>query len=103
LNVRAIHQVRITVDDCSHALVEVSLAVEGDLNGLHGEVSVTLVENLPESDLGVTADVNILRTVRDKLKKTATHVVCILIRNIFSIGGERWIFYAQKMPLHVLF
>jgi hypothetical protein len=77
LHVGAVHQIRIAVDDGSHALVEVSLAVEGDLNGLHGEVSVALVKHLPESDLGVARDIDILCTVRDKLKKTATHCCCV--------------------------
>ncbi len=85
LNVGAVHQIRIAVDDGSNTLVKVGLAVEGDLNGLHGEVGVALVEHLPEGDLGVTRDVDILRTVRDKLKKTATHVVlCSMARKIFS-------------------
>ncbi len=67
LDVRLVHQIRIAVDDSRHALVEVSLAVEGNLNGLHGEVGVALVEDLPERDLGVARDINILRTVRDEL------------------------------------
>ena len=43
LHVGAVHQVRIAVDDGSHALVEVRLAVEGYLNRLYGEVRVALV------------------------------------------------------------
>ena len=76
LDVGAVHQIRIAVDDCSHALVEVRLAVEGDLNRLHGEVGVALVKHLPEGNLGVARDINILSTVRDELKKTATHCCC---------------------------
>jgi hypothetical protein len=39
---------------------------------------VPLVENLPESNLGGTRDVDILSTVADKLHKTTTHfVVCV--------------------------
>jgi len=97
LHVGAVHQVRIAVDDGSDALVEVGLSVEGDLNGLHGEVSVALVEDLPEGDLGVTGDVDILRTVRDKLKKTATHVVlCSMARKIFSAHALHVSPFAQK-------
>jgi hypothetical protein len=67
LDVRAVHQVGVTVDDGRHALVEVRLAVEGDLNGLHGEVRVALEQHLPERNLRVARDVDILRTVRNKL------------------------------------
>ena len=67
LDVRLVHQVGVTVDDSRHTLVEVGLTVEGHLNGLHSEVRVTLVQNLPERNLGVARDINILRTIRDKL------------------------------------
>jgi len=67
LNVRAVHQVGVTGDDGSDTSSEVSLSVEGDLNRLHSEVGVPLVENLPESNLGGTRDVDILSTVADKL------------------------------------
>jgi len=79
LHVRAVHQIGVAVDDSRHALVEVRLAVERHLNGLHREVRVTLVEHLPERDLGVARDVDILRAVADELKKTATHIVCMIL------------------------
>jgi hypothetical protein len=44
-------------------MTEVSLSVEGDLNGLHSEVGVALVKHLPESDLGIARDIDILCTV----------------------------------------
>jgi len=53
LDVRAVHQVGVTVDHGRHALVEVGLAVERHLDGLHREVRVALVEDLPERDLGI--------------------------------------------------
>ena len=85
LHVRAVHQVRVTVDDGRHTLVEVRLAVEGDLNRLHGEVRVALEQHLPERDLRVAADVDILRTVADELKKTTTHVAVMFHRKkVFS-------------------
>ncbi len=67
LHIRAVHQVGIAVDDRSHTLVKVRLSVEGDLNGLHGKVRVALEQHLPESDLRVARDVDILRAIRDKL------------------------------------
>ena len=95
LDVGAVHQVRIAVDDGSDTLVEVGLAVEGDLDGLHGEVGVALVEDLPEGDLGRARDVDVLRTVADKLKKTATHVGMLLGKKVFydarlSRANSRW-------------
>ena len=67
LHVRAVHQVGIAVDDRRHTLVEVRLSVERNLNGLHREVGVALEQHLPESDLRVARDVDILRAIRDKL------------------------------------
>ena len=79
LDVRAVHQVGVTVDDSRNTLVEVRLAVEGDLNGLHGEVRMALVQHLPERDLRVARDVDVLRTIAHELKKTTTHIVCMIV------------------------
>jgi len=89
LDVCSVHQVRVTVDDSSHTLVEVGLAVEGDLNGLHGEVCMALVKHLPECNLGIAGNVDVLRTVADKLKKTTTHIVCLSTRKIIYRIGRR--------------
>ena len=67
LNVGLVHKIGVTVDDSRDTLVKVSLTVEGNLNGLHGEVGVALVEDLPEGDLGVARDVDVLRTIRNEL------------------------------------
>ena len=79
LDVRAVHQVGVTVDHRRNTLVEVRLSVEGHLNGLHGEVRVALVQHLPERDLRVARDVDVLRTIADELKKTTTHIVCMIV------------------------
>jgi len=63
LDVRAVHQVGVTGDDGRDAAAEVGLAVERHLNRLHGEVRVALVQHLPERDLGVAGDIDVLRTV----------------------------------------
>jgi len=83
LNVCAVHQIGITIDDGSHTLVEVGLSVEGDFNGLHCEVCVSLVENLPEGNLRITGDINILCAITDELKKTTTHIVVLYGKIIF--------------------
>ena len=67
LDVRAVHQVGIARDHRRDTAAEVRLTVERHLNRLHGEVGVALVENLPEGNLGVARDVDILRTIRHEL------------------------------------
>jgi hypothetical protein len=44
---------------------------------------VALVKHLPESDLRVARDINILRTVAYELKKTATHIVVSCSKKVF--------------------
>jgi hypothetical protein len=78
LNVCLVHEICVTVDDCSHTLVEICLTVERHFNRLYREVGVTLVKNLPESDLRITRDVDILGAVADKLHKTTTHFVVMI-------------------------
>jgi hypothetical protein len=79
LKVSAVSQITITRDGACHAATEVSLAVKSLLDRLHGEVSVTLVANLPESDLGVTSKVNVLGAIGDKLHKSSTHYKMLVI------------------------
>jgi hypothetical protein len=79
LKVSAVSQITITRDGAGHAATEVSLAVESLLDRLHSEVSVTLVGNLPESDLGVTSQVNVLGAIGDKLHKSSTHCKMLVI------------------------
>ena len=67
LDVRLVHQIGVTIDDGRDTLVEVGLTVERHLNGLHGEVGMTLVQHLPEGNLGVARDVNVLRTIAHEL------------------------------------
>jgi hypothetical protein len=78
LKVSAVSQITITRDGAGHTATEVSLAVKSLLDRLHGEVGVTLVANLPESDLGVTSKVNVLGAIGDKLHKSSTHYKCLL-------------------------
>ena len=79
LKVGAVSQITITRNGAGHTATEVSLAVESLLDRLHSEVSVTLVGNLPESDLGVTSQVNVLCAVGDKLHKSSTHCMKLLV------------------------
>jgi hypothetical protein len=79
LKVSAVSQITITRDGAGHAATEVSLAIESLLDRLHSEVSVTLVGNLPESDLGITSQVNVLGAIGDKLHKSSTHCKKLVI------------------------
>ncbi len=73
LDVRAVHQIGITGDHGGDTATKVSLPVEGHLNRLHREVGVSLVQHLPEGNLGVARDVNVLCTIRNKLHQTSSH------------------------------
>jgi len=79
LKVCAVSQITITRDGAGHAATEVSLAIESLLDRLHSEVSVTLVGNLPESNLGVTSQVNVLGAIGDKLHKSSSHCKMLVI------------------------
>ena len=78
LDVRLVHQIGVTVNHCRHTLVEIGLTVEGDFNGLHRKVGIALVQHLPEGNLGITGNVDILRTIRHELHQTTTHFVFML-------------------------
>ncbi|QOI90159.1 hypothetical protein QKU58_gp021 [Pyramimonas orientalis virus] len=75
LEVDSVDKITISGDGAGDLLTEVGETVEGLLNGLHGEVGVSAVDHLEESNLGVTGQVNVLGTVSYKLHKTSTHYV----------------------------
>ncbi len=55
LEVHAVDQITVALDSAGDLLAEVRGAVEGVLNGLHGEVSVAAVNHLEECNLGVAS------------------------------------------------
>jgi len=67
LHVNAVNQIAVTRNERGHSLSEIGLSTKSLLNRLHGEVSVTAVDNLKEGDLWVTSQVNILGAIGDKL------------------------------------
>ena len=79
LKVSAVSQITVAGDGASHTATEVGLAIKSLLDRLHGEVGVTLVGNLPESDLGVTSQVNVLGAIGDQLHKSSTHYKMLVI------------------------
>jgi hypothetical protein len=70
-------EVGVAVDHGHEALTIGRGAGEVDTHSFHGEVGVTLVENLPEGNVGIASDVCILSTVCDELKETTAHL-CLL-------------------------
>lgn len=86
LEVDTVDEVTVTRDRASHTLAEVGLTVESLLDRLDREVRVTTIDHLPESDLWITSEVNILSAISDELHKTATtHVCCLFLK-----GKERF-------------
>ena len=79
LKVSAVSQITVTRNGAGHTTTEIGLAVKSLLNRLHSEVGVTLVRNLPESNLGVSRQVNVLCAIGDKLHKSSSHCKMLVI------------------------
>jgi hypothetical protein len=75
LEVDSVDEITISGDGAGHLLTEVGETVEGLFNGFHGEVGVSAVDYLEESNLGVARQVNVLGTVSYKLHKSSSHYV----------------------------
>jgi hypothetical protein len=67
LQVSAVSQITVAGNGASNTATEIGLAVESLLNGLHGKVGVAFVGNLPEGNLGIARQVNVLGAIGDKL------------------------------------
>jgi len=70
LKVNTMNKITIAGNGAGNSLAEVSSSVKDLLNGLHREVSVTTVNNLEESDLGVSSEINILSAIGYELHQT---------------------------------
>jgi len=70
LKVNTMNKITIAGNGASNSLAEVSSSVKDLLNRLHREVSVTTVNNLEESDLGVSSEINILSAIGYELHQT---------------------------------
>ena len=82
LKVGAVGKVTIARDSASDTATEVSLAIESLFDRLHSEVGMATVSHLPESDLGLAGQVNVLCAIGDELHKSSSHWVIILIPKI---------------------
>ena len=78
LEVGAVSKISVAGDRARHAASEVSLSGEGLLDGLHREVGVAPVRDLPEGDLRGACQEDVLRAVSYKLHKCSAHVFIIV-------------------------
>jgi len=95
LEVHAVDQVAVALDRARDLLAEVGGAVEGVLDGLHGEVRVAAVDDLEESHLGVTRKIYVLCTIGDQLHKTSPSHVIIPLREKKIL--ENPFFFAKRI------
>ena len=94
LEVHAVDQITIALNRAGDLLAEVRGAVKRVLDGLHGEVGVTAVHHLEESDLRVASQVHVLGAVSDKLHKSSACHGSFILREYKKILGkhifEKW-------------
>jgi len=86
LEVRAVGKIAVAADRAGHAAAEVSLAGEGLLDALRGEVGVAAVRHLPEGDLRGSRKENVLGAIGDKLHKSSSHFMVIYFRKKIILG-----------------
>jgi hypothetical protein len=67
LKVCAVGKITITGDSARDTATEIGLAIESLFDRLNGEVSVAAVCYLPERDLGVSCEIDVLGAIGDKL------------------------------------
>ena len=86
LKVGAIGKITIAADSAGHTATEIGLSVESLLNRLNGEVGISAVGHLPESDLRISSQIDILSAVGYELHKSASHDYTISKeKKIFSL------------------
>ena len=73
LKVGAIGKITIAADSAGHTATEIGLSVESLLNRLNGEIGISAVSHLPESDLRISSQIDILSAVGYELHKSASH------------------------------
>ena len=67
LQVSAVCQITVSADRAGHTATKVGLTVERLLNGFHGKVRVATVSHLPEGNLRITSQIDILSSISDQL------------------------------------
>jgi len=67
LEVGAVSKIAVAADRALNTAPEIRLSIERLLNRLNGEVRVPAVGDLPESDLRVSSQINVLSSVSNQL------------------------------------
>ena len=78
LEVSAVAQVTVSANCAGHAATKVSLSGEGLFDGLHREVGVSAVRDLPVGDLGGSSEENVLGAIGDQLHKCSSHFMLFI-------------------------
>jgi len=73
LQVGAVSKITITADCACDTTTKVGLSVECLFDRFNGKVSIPAVGNLPEGNLRITGQVNVLCAVGDELHKASSH------------------------------
>jgi hypothetical protein len=73
LNPEILEEISVTVDGNRDPGTGGDGTIDGLENRLNGEVSVTAIDALEESNLGLTCKVDILGAVGNKLHKSSSH------------------------------
>ena len=77
LKVSAVSQITIAGDSAGHTATKIGLTVESLLNRLHSKVGIALVAHLPEGNLRITSQINVLSAIGDKLHQSTSHFVVV--------------------------
>jgi hypothetical protein len=73
LKVGTVGKITVAADRASHTTAEISLSIEGLFNRLNGKVGVSAVSNLPEGNLRISSQIDVLSAVGYELHKSASH------------------------------
>ena len=73
LKVGAVCKITVAANSTGHTATKISLTVKGLLDGFNSKVGIPAVGNLPEGNLGITSQVNVLCAVGYELHKASSH------------------------------
>ena len=73
LKVGTVSKITVAADRASHTTAEISLSIEGLFNRLNGKVGVSAVSDLPEGNLRISSQIDVLSAVGYELHKSASH------------------------------
>lgn len=89
LKVGPVGEIAIPANSASDPTTEVGLAIESLFDRLCSKIGVSSVCNLPESDLRVASEINVLSAVCDKLHQSASHFILLLKKRFREFARKR--------------